>query len=236
VVKRELQYEAPIEIVEAVRSATGEKSSMRADETAAAVEMMIRNAERECEEMKESAEKKAAAIVRVAEMKAGSIKKEAEETGYRLGYIRGMEDGEIKVRAEAAVQMDDLASLIHAVRLERELALEREEKELVYMALEAAKKVMRQHCRVEPRAVSKMLQEVLLENEEIIKIYLSEFQDTLELQLDKNITKKIRNFAKGLNAVIVKERDTIMLESQTGIIDVSIPTQMEMLEESIEGT
>ncbi|MDR0424052.1 MAG: hypothetical protein LBH39_01100 [Clostridiales Family XIII bacterium] len=229
VVKKSLQYEIPPQIMDAVKSA-----AMRPDE-GAAVELMLRTAEQECEEMRDAAMREADAMICGAEKQAENIKREAESAGYSQGYAQGMKDGEAKARAEAEGLIEDLVSLARAVRLERELALEREEQELVYMALEAAKKVMRQHCRVEPSAVSKMLREVMLENEEIVKIYLSEFQDTLEIQLDKNITKKIRSFAKGLNAAIVKERDSIMLESKTGIIDISVPTQMEMLTESVTG-
>jgi flagellar biosynthesis/type III secretory pathway protein FliH len=132
--------------------------------------------------------------------------------------------------------MWELERLAEQIRRERFEAASRAEDELILIALEAAKRVMRQQCRVDSDAVSKMLEEILLENEGVTKLYLSEFQNTLAFRLDKNITRKIRRFASDLKTVLVRDNeDGIMLESENGVTDVSVPTQLELLKRAVLG-
>jgi flagellar biosynthesis/type III secretory pathway protein FliH len=233
VVKRGLQYDVPLEVVAAVKGAAGDKAAFRPSEAAEAMEAMLRNTERECDGVREEAARDAEGIISAAWAEAGALRERAEREGFEAGLVRGAAEAEAMVRAEAEASLSEIKSLAEMIRAERAQALEREEMELVCIALEAAKKIMKQQCRVNAGAVSEMLEEAIAENEGVIKVYLSEFQHALELQLDKNITKKIRAFAKGMGAVIVKEPDSIMLESETGIVDVSVPTQLELLRESL---
>jgi flagellar assembly protein FliH len=234
VVKRDRQYEVPPEVLAALKSSAGEKgvSSMR-DEAADAVRTMLDEAAEKAKELLRAAGENAARIGREAEKQAEQIRRDAETAGFEAGYARGAEEGRRIVSAATEDYMNELEALAECIRRERLEAIHREERDLILIAVEAAEKILRRQCRVDPSAVSKMLAEIVRENEGVIRLYLSEFQHTLELHLDRNITKKIKHFVQGLNTVLVKEDDSIMLETDTGIVDASIPSQLAILKETL---
>lgn len=234
VVKRDLQYEVPPEVLATLRNAAGEKgvSGMR-DEAAEAVRTMLDDAAEKAAERIRAAREDAADIVREAKRQAGLIREEAEASGFEAGYARGAEEGRRSVLTQAAEYVDELEALAECIRRERIEAVRREEKDLILIAVGAAEKILREQCIVDTSAVSKMLADVVRENDVVLRLYLSEFQHSLELHLDKNITKKIKRFADGLKTVLVKEDDSIMLETDTGIVDASIPSQLAILRETL---
>jgi flagellar assembly protein FliH len=234
VVKSYQQYEVSPETLAALRASTVDKgvSSMR-DEAAEAVRTMLDDAADKAKDIIRAAEEKAADIVRGASKRGEDIEKEAEVEGFEAGYARGAEEGRRAVEAASANYMEELEALAECIRKERAEAVYREEKELILIAMEAAEKIMRQQCRTDMSAVSNMLGEVIRENEGAVRLYLSEFQNTLEIHLDRNIAKKIKRFAAGLKTVLVKEDDGIMLETDTGVVDASSPSQLAILKDTL---
>jgi flagellar assembly protein FliH len=234
VVKRDLQYEVPPEVIAALKDAAGEKgvSSMR-DEAADAVRTMLDDAAERAKELVRAAREDAAEIAREAASRAVLIREEAEASGFEAGYARGAEEGRRVALAATEDHMEELEALAECIRRERLEALRREEKDLILIAVAAAEKILRGQCLVDTSAVSKMLAEVVRESDDVIRLYLSEFQNSLELHLDKNITKKLKRFANGLKTVLVKEDDSIMLETETGVVDASIPSQLAILRETL---
>jgi flagellar assembly protein FliH len=229
-----MQYEVLPEVLEAVKSVAAEnKAPFRQDEMAEAMQAVLDESARQAEETRAAAEAKAAALLEDARRRAEELSKQAEEDGYKAGFDAGEAAGREAAAARAAEYVEEIASLAEEMReIKREFVLENE-KEMVCVALETANKVMRQQCRVDTDAVSKMLEEAVAENDGSVRLYLSELQNTLELRLDKNITKKIKSFARGLKTVMVSEPDSILLETEGGIVDIGIPTQMEMIKASL---
>jgi flagellar assembly protein FliH len=234
VVKRDLQYEVPPEVLAAMKSAAADKgvSSMR-DEAANAVRTLLDDAAEKAKELVRAAREESSGIARAAREEAETVKRDAELAGFEAGYARGAEEGRRAALEATAAHVDEIAAVAECIRRERLEALHREEKELLLIAVEAAEKIMRQQCRADTNAVSKMLTEIVRENEGVLRLYLSEFQHTLELHLDRNITKKLKHFADGLNTVLVKEDDSIMLETETGVVDASVPSQLAILKETL---
>jgi flagellar assembly protein FliH len=231
VVKRELQYDLPPKARPAARPKGGERQPSAAGAEAAG--SLLDDARHEAEDLHTAAEREAQELLSGARAEAEGIKAKAERAGYAEGLARGEAEGRDRVETAAAGHIAELIALVECLRREREAALEREERDLIFIALEAANKIMRQQCRVDAGAVSRMLEEALAESEGPLKLYLSEFQNSLEFRLDKNIAKKIRRFAKGLKTVMVSEPDIIMVETETGIVDMGIATQLESLKGSL---
>jgi flagellar assembly protein FliH len=233
VVKRYLQYEVPPDVIAAVKNAVGGAPPRGLGEGAEVIRARLEEAAREAEGILREAEEAASAMLREAEARAGDIRREAEEAGREAGFARGLEEGREMAKAAVAEHMAELMALADQMRGEREEAIAREERDLILIALEAAKRVMRQQCRVDGDAISVMIEEILQESEGAVRLYLSEFQDTLQFRLDKHIVKKIHRFAGGLKTILVKDDDCVMLETETGIVDASIPSQLKILEEAL---
>ena len=234
VVKWELQYEAPPAILESSIIADTEiEAPCLDDKYAEKIQSIIDEAVRHAEVIKLNAVSEAEDILNDAETHVLAIRKTAEEAGYNAGYVKGEVDGLKKAMDNAAMMLSEINAIVEEMRRLKLEAAQDLERELICIALETAGKVMRQQCRVDTGAVSKMLEEVISDTEGVIKLYLSEMQNTLEMQLDKGIVKKIRNFAKGLKTVIVSEPDSLLLETETGIVDLSIQVQMDAIKESL---
>jgi flagellar biosynthesis/type III secretory pathway protein FliH len=246
VVKRELQYELTREMALAMKKANAgaRVCAQTADgtretaEIAGAIQTKLEEAEQTAADILRDAEQTAADTLRAAERAAAdqteAWRRQAEESGYRAGYAAGVTDGAEAAEAAVGDHIRELTGLGAQMRQARLETLQREEQDLIQIALEAARRIMRQQCRVDGSAVSKMLEEILQENEDVLRLYLSEFQNTLEFHLDKSIAKKIRQFARNTKTILVKENDSIMLETETGMIDVSVPTQLELLKRMLE--
>jgi flagellar assembly protein FliH len=238
VVKSYLQYEVPPEVAEALKKAEAAgKTAARSAETETAIQNVLDEARQEAEANLREADASAAAILREAERQAENVRQQAEEAGYAAGYSAGLAQGETEAReavlAEKAEAVEEIKALAAAMRAAREEVVVREEGDLIRIAMEAARKIMRQQCRVDGSAVSKMLEDIVRESDRPLRLYLSEFQNTLEFQLDKNITKKMRDFAGGLKTILVKDDDSIMLETETGVLDASIPSQLRILRDEL---
>ena len=111
--------------------------------------------------------------------------------------------------------------------------MKKEEKELFDIALELSGKIMKQHVQADEGALLKMLEEIMQENEGSMKIYLSEYQKSLDIRIDKATAKKIKSMFKGAKLVLLKEEDLIMGENESGIVDMSVPAQLEQLKKVV---
>ena len=250
VVKWDLQYEAPPIVPDQIVSADTEVYTDAAEidavidmapglienrmaEAAEKARTIIEDTLKEAEAIRLKALGEAADIMSEAELHAQYVVKKAEDEGYANGFIQGEINGHKKSIDNAAVMISEINSIAEEMKRLKLDAARDMERELICIALEAAGKVMRQQCRVDTGAVSKMLEEVIAETEGVIKIYLSELQNTLEMHLDKSIVKKIRSFAKDLKTVIVSEPDSILLETETGIVDLSIQVQRDAIKNNL---
>ncbi len=179
------------------------------------------------------AELRAEGIIENAMKRSREIMNIAEKNGYEEGYLRGLVDGASASEIAAEDSLLELRSLIKCFDKEQQERLKNEESNLINIAFELSKKIMKQNVEMNEEAIIKMLSEIIQENEEPMKIYLSEYQKTLNIRIDKAMAKKIKNKFNGSKFVLLKEEDLIMGESDSGIVDMSIPAQLEQLKKAI---
>jgi len=134
----------------------------------------------------------------------------------------------------AEESLDGIKGLIALIKKEKQEFVKREEKNLLDLSFELARKIMKQAIHLDESIVEKMLREIVQENEGQITISMSEYQKTLELKVDRTLAKKIRAFSKESKVIFIKEEDVIMVETENEIIDMSIPTQIEHLKKALE--
>jgi len=196
-------------------------------------ETIIRQALRKSHHIETEAQLRADALIESALKNSREIMDNAEKKGYEEGYLRGLVEGASASEMAAEDGLKELGHLIECFKSEQKSVLERDEQDIIAIAFELAKKIMKQHVHTDENAIQKMLEEVILENEGNLKIYLSEYQRTLDLHIDKTIGKKIKSFSKDAKVVLVKEEDRIMGETEGGIIDMSIPVQLDQLKKAV---
>lgn len=197
-------------------------------------ENIIRHALKKAKHIEDEAQIRADALVEGAMKSSREIMNAAEKKGYEEGYLRGLVDGANASETAAEEGLIELRRLIDLFRTEQKKALERNEKDLMEIAFELAKKIMKQHVQTDENAVQKMLEEIIMENESSLKFYFSEYQKSLDIHIDKAIAKKLRNLTKEAKLVLIKEEDLIMSENEGGIVDMSVPVQLEQLKKAVD--
>ncbi|HVI41904.1 MAG TPA: hypothetical protein VM577_14735 [Anaerovoracaceae bacterium] len=197
-------------------------------------EAILRQALKKANHIENEAKLRADALVGSALKSSREIMNTAEKKGYDEGYLRGLVDGANASENAAEEGLLELRRLIDLFKTEQKIALERDEKDLMEIAFELAGKIMKQHVQADENAVQKMLEEIVLENEGRLKIYFSEYQKTLGIHIDKAIAKKMRNLTKEAKLIMIKEEDLIMSENEGGIVDMSVPVQLEQLKKAVD--
>ena len=197
-------------------------------------ETILKQAVRKAKHIESEAQLRADSLVESAMKSSREIMNVAEKKGYEEGYLRGLVDGANASETAAEEGLIELRRLIELFRTEQRAVLERDEKDLMEISFELAKKIMKQHVQTDENAVQKMLEEIIAENEGSYKIFFSEYQKTLDIHIDKAIAKKLRNLAKDAKLVLIKEEDLIMSENEGGIVDMSVPVQLEQLKKAVD--
>lgn len=196
-------------------------------------EIIVKQAVKKAQQIEDEAKNRANALVEAAIKNSQKIQYDAEKRGFEEGYRKGFEAGEQASMKAAEQGLSELNEIVQTMNLEQEEAIKRQEKDLTQIAFELAKKIMKQQVQIDEETIPKMLEEIIQENRGEIRIYLSENQKFLDLLLDKAIGKKLRSLYKNTKVVFVKEADLIMIETENGIIDVSVSEQYGILEKAV---
>jgi len=197
-------------------------------------EFILRQAIKKARHIENEAKLRADSIVENAMKSSREILTNAEKKGYEEGYLRGLVDGANASETAAEEGLLELKRMIELFKTEQKSVLERDERDLMEIAFELARKIMRQHVQADETAVQKMLEEIVTENEGSYKIFFSEYQKTLDIHIDKAIAKKMRNLTRDAKLVLIKEDDLIMSENESGIVDMSVPVQLEQLKKAVD--
>ena len=214
-------------------SSTAEIPAMRGgqEDTDERRDLIIRQAIKKSQYIDNEAMKRADALIGGAYKKCQQIMLEAEKKGFTDGYARGVAEGEKAAALKAQAGLSEIAAIIETMNAERAGAIVREEQDLLLIAFEIAQKIMKKQAEIDEDAILGMLEEVISENQEELKIILSAYNKSLNVHVDKNIAKRVKAVSKNAKVVIVQGDDVILAETQQGTTDLSVKVQLEQLQE-----
>ncbi|WP_026394857.1 FliH/SctL family protein [Acetobacterium malicum] len=156
------------------------------------------------------------------------------QEGFQAGLKEGLNEGLAQAAAEIENKLREIDEILEQINLERQRALDNQEQELLDIAFEIAKKIMKHQVQEDRDLFLKFFDEVIHGDEENLKIYLSENQKTLDLHINKEMSEKLKKLAKKSKVIILKDEDKIMVETNDSVIDMSLPVQLDQLEKAIE--
>lgn len=184
------------------------------------------------------AEEAARTIIEEAQSEIEGIKYRAELLGHQEGYKKGFLDGSKEAKKKVEEDLKEIEEMATAMKIERLEAISRHEDEIILLAFELAKKIMRKHIKTDVDALSHMLKEIVKEHEQEeipVKITMSEYSKVLDLTMDKDVSKKIQKSIKNSKVVMTRGEDKLLIETETGVIDAAITSQLNRLQEAIDG-
>lgn len=178
------------------------------------------------------------------------IKLKSQELGYKDGFSEGYEgglkqglkdgmeegfqEGLMNATAKVGAELQVIQEIAECMNQERQNALDNQKKDLMDIAFEIAKKIMKYQVQEDEDVFLKFFDEVIHGDEEDLKIYLSENQKTLDLHVNKEIAEKLKNLSKKSKVIILKDEDKIVVETNDSVIEMSLPLQLSQLEKAIE--
>jgi flagellar assembly protein FliH len=160
--------------------------------------------------------------------------RDGSQEGFQAGLKEGLHEGMTQAATEIDNKLQEINELLEVISIERQQALANQEQELLDIAFEIAKKIMKHQVQEDRDLFLKFFDEVIHGDEEDLKIYLSENQKTLDLHINKEMSEKLKKLAKKSKVIILKDEDKIMVETNDSVIDMSLPVQLEQLEKAIE--
>ncbi|OXS27392.1 MAG: hypothetical protein BI182_08600 [Acetobacterium sp. MES1] len=160
--------------------------------------------------------------------------RDGSQEGFQAGLKEGLHEGMTQAATEIDNKLQEINQLLEVISNERQQALANQEQELLDIAFEIAKKIMKHQVQEDRDLFLKFFDEVIHGDEEDLKIYLSENQKTLDLHINKEMSEKLKKLAKKSKVIILKDEDKIMVETNDSVIDMSLPVQLEQLENAIE--
>lgn len=160
--------------------------------------------------------------------------RDGSQEGFQAGLKEGLHEGMTQAATEIDNKLQEINQLLEVISNERQQALANQEQELLDIAFEIAKKIMKHQVQEDRDLFLKFFDEVIHGDEEDLKIYLSENQKTLDLHINKEMSEKLKKLAKKSKVIILKDEDKIMVETNDSVIDMSLPVQLEQLEKAIE--
>lgn len=159
---------------------------------------------------------------------------EGFQKGLKEGLHDGLNQGLAQAEAEIAAKFEEINELLRLIKQERQNALNNQEQDLLDIAFEIAKRIMKQEVQEDQDVFLGIFEDVIHGDEEDLKIYLSENQKTLDLHINKEMAEKLKKLSKKSKVIILKDEDKIVVETNDSVIDMSLPVQLEQLEKAIE--
>ena len=184
--------------------------------------------------MEQEARMRADGIIENAMKTSREIMEKAREQGFEEGYHRGLVEGGHEAFVAVQEKLDEIQQLADLVAEERHREFRKEDRTLIGLAMEIARKIMKKTARLEEDVLEQMIEEVLSEHEGKCKVVISEYQRTLDFKVDKSLARRLKTFSKNASIVFVKEEDLILVETGSGVVDLSIPVQLAHLEQALE--
>jgi flagellar assembly protein FliH len=177
----------------------------------------------------DSVQEQADALLRKAQLKAAEIEKEAYERGFNEGQKAGKEVGEKMVEAllkQYAQTLEELASL-------RKHVLAASEREVVRLALEIARKVVKREVTIDEDVILALVKVAMnrLGEESMMTVRLNP-RDVQSVLRSRNAADR----ANVLNEAIKLVEDPLisrggcLIETESGIIDARVEEQFREIE------
>jgi len=160
--------------------------------------------------------------------------RDGTQEGFQAGLKEGLNEGAAQAATEIENKLQEINEMLEVINSERRRALDSQAQELLDIAFEIAKKIMKHQVQEDRDLFLKFFDEVIHGDEEDLKIYLSENQKTLDLHINKEMSEKLKKLAKKTKVIILKDEDKILVETNDSVIDMSLPVQLDQLEKAIE--
>ncbi len=178
-------------------------------------------------------------IIKGAQAQAEQIRQEAYDSGYKTGYEKGKDTGFTEGKQQSKAEYEELLSQVLKQKADMEKQriemLQNAEEEIVTLALSVAKRIVHSELDLRPEKILAMVRyaidECNADGKKVLKVSPKDYDEIIK---NKN--------ALGLSVdheeeLIIQKDDRLsrgdcIVESDFGIVDAKIDTQLQIIKES----
>jgi flagellar assembly protein FliH len=203
---------------------------------------IIKDAEQEAmsiiEKAKRQAEKEAAALLAKTKDECQKRQEETKSFGYQKGYQQGYQDGMKKAELEAQKIYDQQKNVLHEIYKIRDQIAKETEDQLVKLAIGISEKIIAKEINLHPETVVDIVKEALQHFRQAEQITIFANQEDLKIlkQHRKSLLEIIGEHTKlYLVANNSIDRGNCQLESEKGLLDAKLKTQLKKIGLKLQG-
>ncbi|MBN2482993.1 MAG: hypothetical protein JXD21_02165 [Candidatus Omnitrophica bacterium] len=202
-------------------------------------EVEIKNKKEEILEVtKQQAQAQADAIITEAKQKAEAVKEEAFQKGVEGGAIEAEKRAEEKYSGLFSEEIAKLKNVEKALESSYQEIVKNTEDKVVKLALDIAKKIIKEDCKKKSPLITKMVREGLSRLSERVPVKIRLNPEQLPL-VEKNKKKLIEEFNNAQTIELIADAGVIaggcVLETASGSIDLRIDRQFNEIQRNLTG-
>ncbi len=186
--------------------------------------------------MTDDAKAATAAVLERANKECAILKEKAKAEGFKEGFDEGRRQSIEKCNK----YVDASAQLLADINSHKEayyLSNEGELKETMFLMVE---KIVKAELETAPDVIERIIADAAkgFRNSDYIKISLADGEVSRTLKTDEKLIKELIPYIKDIEIEILRdaEEGTIILDNDEEIVDASVPTQLEFLQEILRNS
>ncbi|MFN3690540.1 MAG: FliH/SctL family protein, partial [Fimbriimonadales bacterium] len=175
---------------------------------------------------------------------AERIREQAQREGYQRGYEQGYADGEQHARQLAETELQrtvaslrtQVEQIIQSLQAQYEAYLQNAEAQMLELALEVARKIVREELKLHPEHALAIVRDALRRVQGLVRLRIR--VHPLDLELLRQNRAALMSVVDGVDGIeIVEDRRVdpggCVIETEQGVYDARIKTQLSELERVI---
>ena len=184
------------------------------------------------------AEAKAAAMqyLKRAEQEAAIAMENARKDGYKDGYATGKKESLAKCES----YLKAAAGFLNEINSRKEAYYISNQEEMKDTVMELVRKITLTELKTDPHILEEIIAQAAknFRNSDFVKISLAKGEVSEKLKTDAKFLKELISFIPDIEIEILPEAEdnTVILDDGSEIIDASVPTQLDFLQEIIKNT
>lgn len=161
----------------------------------------------------------------------------AKINGYKDGYENGFNKANEELNLKTEAKIKEINDILEEIENQKHNIISKFKEEISKLSIDIAEKIIREKVDSDDYIITNIIEHSIknYKNSEWIKIYISEKDDAIKIQADKNLVHELRNISENVKFEILKdsEKGTLIIETPDNIIDAGIDTQLNNLKEIV---
>ncbi|MBQ2823967.1 MAG: hypothetical protein IJF18_05255 [Oscillospiraceae bacterium] len=186
--------------------------------------------------MTDDAKAATAAVLERANKECAILKEKAKAEGFKEGF----DEGKRQSIEKCTKYVDASAQLLADINSHKEayyLSNEGELKDTMFLMVE---KIVKAELETAPEVIERIIADAAkgFRNSDYIKISLADGEVSRKLKTDEKLIKQLIPYIKDIEIEILRdaEEGTVILDNDEEIVDASVPTQLEFLQEILRNS